>query len=216
MVCVFRKVFDKLEKLSDGELGKALQTTCQAFDSKDMPADSSGPRLSVRALARYSSDPEGQENERLDRAKKERAEIWSKAKAVRKQHWQIEVWTSTSKAQDLKAQMLTARAAFKATVELNEKHRACFLSADLVGEGQPGWSNSAFEKKHSQRLELLASALAEMDSESSFAFVFDGRIRENRKVIEDVFAKVSVTETAELWLSYEKVPAEVIRKSFPV
>ena len=105
---------------------------------------------------------------------------------------------------------------FQGDVELNEKHRACFLSADLVGEGQPGWSNSAFEKKHSQRLELLASALAEMDSESSFAFVFDGRIRENRKVIEDVFAKVSVTETAELWLSYEKVPAEVIRESFPV
>ena len=110
------------------------------------------------------------------------------------------------KSQEFKSQILQFRSASKVSVELNEKHRACILSADLLGEAPTPWTCAAFDKTHESRLEMLVQAVAGMDSECSFAFAFDGRVRENRKIIEDAFAKASVssTELAELWFSYEK------------
>ena len=201
-----RKVLEQLEKLSEGSLGTALRNACNAFDNKAISADTGGPRLSVRALARFSSDPDGHEASRLDRAKKERNEIWAKAQAVRREHWKIELWKPASKSQEFKSQILQYRSASKVSVELHEKHRACILSADLLGEAPTPWTCAAFDKTHESRLEMLVQAVAGMDSECSFAFAFDGRVRENRKIIEDAFAKASVssTELAELWFSYEK------------
>ena len=204
---MLRQVFETLEKMpADTDLGRKLRDACAAFESQAVATDASGPQLSVRALARLSSDPDGPEKDRLMRAKKERAEVWAKAVAVRKQHWQIIKWSSGGKAQEAKSQLLDQRSSSKVVVELNERHRGYFLSADLLGESSPPWAPGAFDQKHMDRLKALVSAVTELDGESSFVFAFDGRSRENRKLIEESFtkSKIALTEMAELWLSYDK------------
>ena len=181
--------------------------------------DAEAPRLRIRALARLSSDPS--ETDRLARAKKERAEVWCKAVAIRKTVWQIVKFTkgSSSKAADIKSDLLDARAAAagKVNLELNEKYRGVFLSADLVGEPTPGWSPGSFAQEHKERLKTLADAVVHMDSESAFTFAFDGRSRENRKIVEESFASIPVTEQAELWLSFtDKTKTTASREVFGV
>ena len=99
-----------------------------------------------------------------------------------------------------------AAAAGKLNLELNEKHRGVFLSADLVGEPAPGWSPGSFAQEHLDRLKVLADAVVQRDGESSFASAFDGRSRENRKILKESFAGIAVTEQAERWLSYTPKP----------
>ena len=172
-----------------------------------MTADATAPTMSVRTLARLSSDPDvADEKMRLQRAKKERAEVWQKAVAIRKQHWKIVLWSkASSKAADYKTDLIEARSSSKVAVELNERHRAMVLCADLCGEPAVlPWTPGPLEKITVERLKAMATAMSELESESTFTFFFDGRSKESRKMLEDVLAKASSTEVAELWISYAK------------
>ena len=195
---------DYLEKGSDDNLAAKIRAACQAFEAEDFSADGSGstPRLNIRTLARHASDPDDSSGGRLARAKKERAEVWQKAVAIRKQHWRIEMWSGWT-AKDIKADLVKFRSQSKVQTELNEKHKAFFLSADLLGESNPAWSVGSFEKKHTDRICMIGKVLAELDSESSFTFAFDGRAKEHRTVLEECFQNVNSTEMMDLWISYD-------------
>ena len=97
-----------------------------------MAVDDSGPRMSVGILARLHSDPDVAGSLRLERAKRERAEVWSKVVQIRKQRWRIELWSRRAKNSDFKAYLLLARSESKVAAELNEKHSAFFVCADLL------------------------------------------------------------------------------------
>ena len=206
--CEHKKVLESIEKDRSSNFGQAVSKACDAFDRKAVEtAEAAAPTMSVRALARWSSDPDSAEADRLSRAKKERADVWAKAVAIRKQHWRILQWRSPKVAQDYKAQILADRAGNPAKVqlELNERHRAVILSADLSGEPTaPAWGNGPLDSKAYAKFKTLCCVAADLERDASFHFFFDGKNRENRKVIEDAVAKVSPTETAELWVSYEK------------
>ena len=124
---------DYLEKGSDDNLAAKIRAACQAFEAEDFSADGSGstPRLNIRTLARHASDPDDSSGGRLARAKKERAEVWQKAVAIRKQHWRIEMWSGWT-AKDIKADLVKFRSQSKVQTELNEKHKAFFLYSSLV------------------------------------------------------------------------------------
>ena len=152
---------DYLEKGSDENLAARA---CQAFEADEVSADGSG---STPRLNSHASDPDDSSGGRLARAKKERAEVWQKAVAIRKQHWRIEMWSGWT-AKDIKVDLVKFRSQSKVQTELNEKHKAFFLSADLLGESTPAWSVGSFEKKHTDRICMIGKVLAELDSESSF------------------------------------------------
>ena len=50
---------------------------------------------------------------------------------------------------------------------------------------------------------MIGQVLAELDSESSFTFAFDGRAKEHRDILEDCFEKVNSSEMMDLWISYD-------------
>ena len=50
---------------------------------------------------------------------------------------------------------------------------------------------------------MIGKVLAELDSESSFTFAFDGRAKEHRTVLEECFQNVNSTEMMDLWISYD-------------
>ena len=161
------------------------------------------PAIGVRCLARLNSDPCGPSpEERKERVMKERHQLWTKAQNQRKQICRMVLWTSKTK-DGLEAATSKLSPAKAFVGKLNESHRAFVFSCDLVQEhdAQP-WSVFACPKGPAvdARLSFLASRSGPVD----FCFMFDGRSRSARRMIEDSFEKVK-TGLEETWIVYSGV-----------
>lgn len=205
-----QKILEALEKDQETGLGQRVATACAALSEKKVEEKKAfAPSLSVRQLARMGSDSDTLEAERLQRAQRERDELWEKAVAVRKTHVKIvnlaEIKPKKPTTASEFVKVILHNRSSKSELALNEKHRGVFVSADLISDGDPPWSVATMWKDGQQKFKLSLATVGELGQrEAEFHFLFDGRNRDSRKQMEDTFQKVPNTEICELWLSYSK------------
>ena len=205
-----QKVLEALEKDQETGLGQRVATACAALSEKKVEEKkASAPSLSVRQLARMGSDSDTLEAERLQRAQRERDELWEKAVAVRKTHAKVvnlaEIKPKKPTTASEFVKVILHNRSSKSELALNEKHRGVFVSADLISDGDPPWSVATMWKDGQQKFKLSLATVRELGQrEAEFHFLFDGRNRDSRKQMEDTFQKVPNIEICELWLSYSK------------
>lgn len=205
-----QKILEALEKDQETGLGQRVATACAALSERKVEEKkASAPSLSVRQLARMGSDSDTLEAERLQRAQRERDELWEKAVAVRKTHVKIvnlaEIKPKKPTTASEFVKVILHNRSSKSELALNEKHRGVFVSADLISDGDPPWSVATMWKDGQQKFKLSLATVGELGQrEAEFHFLFDGRNRDSRKQMEDTFQKVPNTEICELWLSYSK------------
>lgn len=171
--------------------------------ASSVSAAQGAPEMGVRCLARLNSDPCGPSpEEKKELIKKEREQLWNKAQAQRKKFCRLVLWTDKTKdGLDTATKKHSPAKAFSG--KLNEAHRAFVFSCDLVQEydAQP-WT--AFACPKGPAVEARLSFLASRSGPVDFCFMFDGRSRPARRMIEDTFekAKLGLEET---WIVYSGV-----------
>jgi hypothetical protein len=156
---------------------------------------------SLRQLARVSTDPGGvSQGEQLEQMKKERTELWKKARTQRQRFVQLALWKTRTK-EGLEAVVQKTKSVASFACKLNETHRAFICSMDLLHEAdtQP-WATACVPKGAS--VEALLSFLCSREGPTDFAFAFDGRSRAVRRVLEDTF-EASKKTVEEVWVIYQ-------------
>jgi len=157
------------------------------------------PPPSLRALARMRSDTDAAE-ERAHMERAERAEVWQKAQAQRRKliqlgkraGWKVDAYADCYRK-------ATAVRNFKGV--LKQQHRAFVVSADLLAcSSDEPWTGKVAPAKKDHLQAMLEFAL-QQTGPTDFIFMFDGRCRSNRRVIEDAIA--TKPHTVEAWVIYE-------------
>ncbi len=149
------------------------------------------PVPTIRTLARRVSDPSE------DASKQEQRQlVWTRARESRKKV--VEITVARTKDQ-LAAAVGTLTKGFQPV--LKESHRGFFLSADLMQEnGETPWKNLTKYRQEDMQphLDFLTALPC---GPADFLFLFDGRSREARRVLEAALAKVE-RPVEELWVTY--------------
>ena len=187
-----------------GACGKQMREFMRlASDSTTLVSIGSqaAPGPSMRQLARISSDPGGvSQGEQLEQMKKERADLWKKARAQRQRFVQLALWKTRTK-EGLEAVVQKAKSVASFAGKLNETHRAFICSMDLLQEAdaQP-WATACVPK--GAAVDARMSFLCSREGPTDFAFAFDGRSRTVRRVLEDTF-EASKKSVEEVWVIYQ-------------
>ena len=83
--------------------------------------------------------------------------------------------------------------------ESGASHRGLFLACDLIGELQTAWSNGPLRPDSMKMLKVMFGSLEKLASrDCEFHFLFDGKSRECRKILEESLSKQSETELSEI------------------
>ena len=164
------------------------------------------PSISTRQLFRLASDPADLQSRKAE-LEKERALVLSKVTAERKITMQFLHLSNVNSTSLKEALNQTVVPTFKG--ELNSSHRMIVLSADQALEFDGGWASlpklsPAADHNLSKIFKAkLDFALNGFTGPAEFTFVFDGRSRAARQVIESSVASVPETNLAELWITYK-------------
>jgi hypothetical protein len=183
------------------EIAKRLREWMRASSTSTsmVSADKALPGLSVRQLARLSSDAGGvSPEERRDAIAQERSDLWKKAKEVRQKYVQFAI-VKTKSADAISQLVNKAGSISQAKAKLNESHRAFVCSMDLLGEADTTpWANTYTPK--GPYVDACLAYMATREGNADFCFAFDGRNRTSRRVLEDTFSKCKHTQ--EIWIVY--------------
>ena len=200
-----------LDTFAELGVGKDLMQAIDGLQGpKQIEVSSSStmvPSISTRQLFRLASDPADLQSRKAE-LEKERALVLSKVTAERKKTMQF-LHLSNVNSTSLKEALnqTTVVPTFKG--ELNSSHRMIVLSADQALEFDGGWASlpklsSAADHNLSKTFKAkLDFALNGFTGPADFTFVFDGRSRAARQVIESSVSSVPDTNLAELWITYK-------------
>ncbi|CAJ1455384.1 unnamed protein product [Effrenium voratum] len=158
------------------------------------------PGMSVRQLARLSSNPEDVESKA-----RERAEIWRQAQNLRKK---LISFTVASKESDFsglwdRSCAETVRA-FNGAMSQPKGHRLFVASCDLHEDGQLSPWSTVSSAQDTQRLKsTLRFLVSTATKNSDFVLAFDGRSAQNRRLLEDELQTLQNPSTStELWIAF--------------
>ena len=200
-----------LDAFAELGVGKDLMQAIDGLQGpKQIEVSSSSTMLtsiSTRQLFRLASDPADLQSRKAE-LEKERALVLSKVTAERKKTMQF-LHLSNVNSTSLKEPLnqTTVVPTFKG--ELNSSHRMIVLSADQALEFDGGWASlpklSAASDHNLSKIfkAKLDFALNGFPGPTDFTFVFDGRSRAARQVIESSVSSVPDTNLAELWITYK-------------
>ena len=215
---------EDLQSSKDNGLAVEFQSALGALDddTKNVTeASASAPAVPMRVLARMNSNPDEDLGHKREQALQERREVFQKASSARKGLVQIALQPTPCTAAGIKSLYQKSPAAsFKGA--LNESHRAFFLSMDLVGEAKNGFQGLAGIPPRSTdsvkaKLEFMRGVASPFD----LVFVFDGRVRDNRRLIEaELLKNCPESQVAEMWITYtigknSRVPGRAVFGSAP-
>ena len=199
-----------LDTFAELGVGKDLMQAIDGLQGpKQIEVSSSAtmvPSISTRQLFRLASDPADLQSRKAE-LEKERAFVLSKVTAERKKTMQFLHLSNVNSTSLKEALNQTAVPTFKG--ELNSSHRMIVLSADQALEFDGGWASlpklsSAPDHNLSKLFKAkLDFALNGFSGPFDFTFVFDGRSRAARQVIESSVALIPETNLAELWITYK-------------
>eukprot|EP00435_Cladocopium_sp_Y103_P010261 s794_g2.t1 len=162
-------------------------------------SDTGAPKMTVRTLARMSSDPDA------DLAtQRERDEIWRQAQALRKKVVNLAFGRTEA---DLNAlwNKPVAEEVKSFAGELNESHRLWVLSTELLEEKQmTPWSAIGSLTDKGDAKNLLKFIQNNATKPFDFVLVWDGRSLANRKFLdEELKVLQNASTTTELWITYK-------------
>jgi hypothetical protein len=199
-----------LDAFAELGVGKDLMQAIDGLQGpKQIEVSSSAtmvPTISTRQLFRLASDPADLQSRKAE-LEKERSFVLSKVTAERKKTMQFLHLSNVNSTSLKEALNQTVVPTFKG--ELNSSHRMIVLSADQALEFDGGWASlpklsSAPDHNLSKIFKAkLDFALNGFSGPADFTFVFDGRSRAARQVIESSVASVPDTNLAELWITYK-------------
>ena len=164
------------------------------------------PPPSARVLARTTSDPTGEDRDRFMR---EHNEIWKQAQAERKKYVQI-LTSAKGAGAHLTSQHLMESFKKSAVRDFPGKakvsHRAVLFAADLMWESDvEPWFKFADPVESDMR--TVVDFMLTFNSGYDFLFLFDGRHRDARKMIESMTA--GRAHCVECWITYTNTRASV-------
>ena len=199
-----------LDTFAELGVGKDLMQAIDGLQGpKQIEVSSSAtmvPSISTRQLFRLASDPADLQSRKAE-LEKERAFVLSKVTAERKKTMQFLHLSNVNSTSLKEALNQTVVPTFKG--ELNSSHRMIVLSADQALEFDGGWASlpklsSTPDHNLSKIFKTkLDFALNGFCGPVDFIFVFDGRSRAARQVIESSIALIPETNLAELWITYK-------------
>ena len=161
------------------EIMRAASTTTRVVTGNDGAGNDGVPGFSIRELARIKSDPDAMD--KAEQIQEERLRVWREAKVQRRKFVQLLTWQPGS--QGLEATVAKAKSVAKFASKLNEAHRLFVFSADLFAEA-PGESWKTEPKTSADALKPYMDFLGTRTGECDFVFIFDGRVRSVRRLID--------------------------------
>jgi len=188
------------------EIAKRLRDWMRASSTSTsmVSTDSALPGISIRQLARISSDSGGvSPEERLHSIAQERADLWKRAKEMRQKYVQLAL-VKTKTAEAIDQLVRKAGSVSSCKCKLNEAHRAFICSMDLLGEAESSPWAAPFAPKGAY-IDACMAYLTSRDGSADFCFAFDGRHRLNRRMLEDAFNKRKHVQ--EIWIVYKLATA---------
>ena len=148
--------------------------------------------LSVRSLKRIASEPDEAE---AAAASNERAQVWDKAREVRKKLVSLQLMKQVTKA---KIEGVVTK---MSPSKLGDGHRLFVWSADMVSEAGPRpWKEEAVPKQ--PEYEAILDFMSNLKGPGDFAMCFDGRMRAVRRSIEGTLCSGGKSPPDELFVFY--------------